>query len=96
MRSDVFWATGSYGKLKVCAYTGCVLDYDPQDQDPEYADIARFDVDEWQQEYPDEDISGHEHDIVDFGFWTDTGQYNEPSYEWRKDFQEDRKPRRET
>jgi hypothetical protein len=79
---------GSYGSLNVDPNDGTVYRYDDApDEEREYGDIVKFDLDELRQwikangtpEWAgraDEIVApGGEFDIVDVGFWTDTGDY---------------------
>ncbi|MGP1614995.1 MAG: hypothetical protein ACTS5Y_08090 [Pollutimonas bauzanensis] len=70
---------GSYGSLIVNAVTGTVLGYDTEGTDnTEYADIVRFDLDEyraWAAEHAPRVLNWDEGDIVGISFWTDTGEY---------------------
>jgi hypothetical protein len=52
--------------------------------------IRRFDLREWRQQYPDESLSGSDHDILDFGYWYDGGdssmEYEPPAEDWREEY----------
>ena len=81
-----FYVYGSHGELTVDADTGDVIELMDQTYDSEeYRDIVRFDVHEWRREYPTEAIEGTGMDILDIGFWTDTGEYIGPEQSWRDD-----------
>ena len=74
---------GSYGELIVDGESGKVLDYEPFPYEPpEYADIVRFDVEEFRHFYFD-DPDCNWADIVDIGFWTDKGDFIAPETEHR-------------
>ena len=49
----------------------------------ELENIHVIDVQEWQEKYPHEQLCGS-HDILDFGYWTDDGEYEEPAHDWRE------------
>jgi hypothetical protein len=75
---------GSYGTLKVDPYDGTVIRYDdaPDYGDEDYKDIVKFDLEEFRRwlaqnapEFADIVVPGGEFDIVDVGFWLDTGDY---------------------
>lgn len=85
----IFRVTGNQGMLVVDTMTGNVLRYLPE-EDSGYHDIVQLDVREWQHTYPNETITSGDHDILDFGFWTITGQYQEADTDWRADFRRDR------
>jgi hypothetical protein len=44
-----------------------------------------IDIKEWKNKYPDEDPFKADHDILDFGYWDETGEYIEPCEEWREE-----------
>lgn len=75
-----FTVTGSYGDLIADAKTGAVLqydrglDFDPDQPDEGYGDIARFDVAEWTSFYAGENPEDGM-DILDIGYWTWAGDY---------------------
>ena len=47
---------------------------------------AVVDVDEWRRRYPGEwGMLDRQHDILDFGYWTDAGLYEPPCEDWRRD-----------
>lgn len=67
---------GSYGSLRVDRHSGAVLHYTPYPDDTaEYADIARFDVNEARLHYADEWPGISRLDIIRIGFWTAAGAY---------------------
>ena len=51
----------------------------------DYPDIAQLDLDEWLITSTGENPETGEHDILDFGYWTEDGEYSEPSAEFRRD-----------
>jgi hypothetical protein len=59
---------GNYGTLTVHVSTGIVVSYDPEGNEPEYADIKRFDP-------ADLARCPGGGDILFFGFWDDQGRY---------------------
>jgi len=69
--------TGNHGTLRVCAYTGAILEYEP-DEDGSYDEIARIDIGEWNSHYPDEKINGTYVDILDVAYWGKDGSYEKP------------------
>lgn len=80
---------GNYGTLYVDISTGYVKRYQPlENEEPEYQDIVRVNIDElvdW-LERNDVDTSvepGDGIDIVNIGFWTKSGGYEEPEEEHR-------------
>jgi len=80
--------SGSYGELDVHRETGAVLAYRSQGEDPEYANIARIDVAEYQQWLATHRApsawSGVEIvDICAVGFWTTDGVYEAPIEDFR-------------
>lgn len=76
---NTFIVFGNHGELTVDAETGKVEAYDFSNGDSDdYKDILRFDVSEWHNTYPIEPLAGRSLDILDFGFWTDTGAYEAP------------------
>ncbi|MGQ7794505.1 hypothetical protein ACUN0C_19035 [Faunimonas sp. B44] len=67
---------GNYGEMLVNERNGRVIRYTPSDEGSDYADIVRVDLKEFALAYPGET---HSHiDIVDIGFWTNTGEYCAP------------------
>jgi hypothetical protein len=78
--------TGSWGTLHVCPTTGKVVSrHDLYPNDPQgYRTIIKFDVAEWRRTYPGTQLQGG--DILDFGYWTEDGHYEEPAYDWRRGF----------
>lgn len=75
---------GSYGTLKVDPNDGTVIKHDdaPDYGDEDYKDIVKFDLEEFRRwlaqnapEFADIVVPGEEFDIVDVGFWLDTGEY---------------------
>ena len=76
---------GSYGELTVDGHTGRVLNYDAQDQDPDYSDILRVNLKEYRRTYG---VVHADIDILDIGFITDAGMHVAPDLEWRKEVQE--------
>lgn len=73
---------GSHGKLLVDAKTGVVLESPEQS---EYANITRFDLEEWKQWYQGSSVlkpeyakrNPAEYDILDIGYWERDGDGNE-------------------
>jgi hypothetical protein len=45
--------------------------------------IVRFDLEEYRKYYQGEPAPSS-YDILDLGYWTDTGQYEPPEMDWRK------------
>jgi hypothetical protein len=75
---------GSYGSLRVDPNDGTVIRHDdaPDYGDEDYKDIVKFDLEEFRQwlaqnapEFADIVVPGGEFDIVDVGFWLDSGDY---------------------
>lgn len=73
----------SNGELKVNSKTGKVIKCDMSTDGEGIDQIERFDIEEykkfWNAEITD-DI-----DILNLGYWTKDGQYEEPADDWRKD-----------
>lgn len=85
-----FEVTGSHGTLTVDCQTGRVLDYQHDDDDSEYSNIERFDLEEWRSYYGKELVSSI--DILDLGFWYYPNKlvrwpvYGGPEQDWRNEF----------
>lgn len=80
---DVMTVHGSYGDL-ILDQWGKVIEYiDPYDE-PDYADIIRFNLEEYKHTYGQVDS---DYDILDLGFWFRKPDgsigYEPPAYEWR-------------
>lgn len=88
--TDAIQIWGNYGKLDVRADTGAVIEYEPDRSEPEhaYAEIVRFDLEEWGRTYPNETCEGG--DILDFGYWyrrmDGFVDYEPPCEDWREEF----------
>ena len=81
-----FYVNGSHGEMRADALTGHVIELNNDDYNSiEYNVIVRFDIDEWRQKYPDEELNGMNMDILDIGFWCSDGEYVPPEEEWRED-----------
>lgn len=78
--------TSSNGEVDFNADTGYVLEVRSANAKYEnyLFDIVRVDVDEWNREYPGEDIANY-HDVLDFGTWDRFGIYEKPCLSWRRD-----------
>lgn len=97
---NTFEVTSSWAIYTADAITGLLIKMDREcDHDcyycdsvndcPNTASIPRcFDVDEWLKAYPGETLPGMSIDILDLGYWTITGYYEEPCEDWRSDFRE--------
>jgi hypothetical protein len=71
----------SHGDITIDAQTGVVISHG---NNTEYADIARFDLEEYRAQYPDEkEVRGY--DILDLGYFLKDGTYEEPDHHWRRD-----------
>lgn len=79
MDTNQFEVYGCYGTMTVEVRTGKVLGYEPLLADePEYADIARFDIPTYVTAYG-LDISPGDHVcIMDLAFWSHEGWYFDP------------------
>jgi hypothetical protein len=75
---------GSYGTLSADPNDGTVIRHDdaPDYGDEDYKDIVKFDLEEFRRwlaqnapEFADIVVPGGEFDIVDVGFWLDSGDY---------------------
>lgn len=84
---NTFTICGSCGELVVNT-TGLVLEHIayPHDGMDGYPEIAYIDVSEWRVTYPGQRLAGIEWDVLDFGGWSENGQYFSPC---REAFQED-------
>jgi hypothetical protein len=81
MRTFIVYGCG--GELTVSASSGHVLEYDDMGYgDNEYAAIVFVNVDEWRNSHPG-DVPDRI-DILDLGYWTDTGEYEPPKNDWRR------------
>jgi len=77
-----FTVHGNYGQLTAKVSTGVVIEYEPSKEgQTEYADIIRFDVEEYAAAYPGENLELI--DVCDIGFWTTVGEYEPPVSEYR-------------
>ena len=76
MTNNTFTVNGMFGNLSVKVSTGCVLVYHPM-HEPQYADIRRFNVQEWRGFY-NADPANEWIDILDIGFWDTNGIYSPP------------------
>jgi len=91
-RPDFVVISGSWGELEVDPETGEVLYYYPRYYDADalegedYNKIARLDVQEWRETYPNREMAGDTvHDILDWGYWTVDGVYEPPCESYRMD-----------
>lgn len=87
-RTITVW--GNYGELDIHRETGEVLSYQPADDTtPDYADIVRFDVAEYQAWLASTTVTTatwdqiESIDVVDIGFWSKDGSYEPPVAEHR-------------
>lgn len=79
---NIIHVGGNHGNLEVDADTGAVLSYEYEGFDSDgYKIIVRFDVAEFRQAYPNEDIVGTYVDILDIGYWYSKGDDGELGYE---------------
>ena len=77
-----FTVHGNYGQLTAKVSTGAVIEYEPNKEgQTDYADIIRFDVEEYAAAYPSENLEWI--DICDIGFWTTAGEYEPPVSDFR-------------
>lgn len=79
---------GTYGDIKVEPYTGRTLE---KITIPEYADIDRYDVREYQLFYSEDEYPPDGIDVLDIGFWTNKGDYVPPDTTHREMVQGNRK-----
>jgi hypothetical protein len=81
-----FTASGNWGELTCDVATGDVLQYDRagdyENAGDGYDDIVNLDSKEWQETYPEGDISAG-HDILDFGSTDKAGRYVAAESDWR-------------
>lgn len=85
--SPYMWVHSSHGKIKVDKTSGeCVAVYnekgDRSFRDNELLTIVKFDIDEYEKKYGP---APYIIDILDLGYWTDHGHYEEPAHDWRED-----------
>ena len=90
---STFEVSGSHGTLVVNASTGEVVDGRLESGCPCgdycYNSIILFNLAEWQQRYPGEDLESVGCvDILDLGYWMCDGRYSPPQEDWRKEFAE--------
>ena len=72
---------GSHGDLLIES-DGTPLGFIPEG----YADIMRFDVDEYFQFWTLDDPKRYcEFDILDLGYWNADGTYEPPAHDWREE-----------
>ncbi|MDE2365149.1 MAG: hypothetical protein KGM42_20930 [Hyphomicrobiales bacterium] len=75
--ADTIEIFGNYGIVEVNAADGTIRSFNEADSDANefsnYRDIVRFDVDEWREFYKSKRIAVKAIDILDIGFWYDTG-----------------------
>ena len=86
---DLFTINGSYGSLNIDCKTGkvhSILDTSYDGYEGEYDDIDRFNIEEWEKEYPGELLKDQEIDILDFGYWLKDGTYYEPTESFREEY----------
>ena len=57
----------------------------------DYPEIVRINVEEWLQRYPHETPYNMTHDILDWGTWMKSGEYEEPCESWRLERESERK-----
>lgn len=89
MTKHVITFFGNYGEIDVDAATGEVVVYRPEEGgEPDYADIVRVDLDERRRWYAAKGLPLSDPqpggDILDVGFWTSDGTYEEPADDWRE------------
>lgn len=83
------YITGSHGRLVVETDTGRVDEMLSTYETDEYKNIDAVDIEEWLARYPFEQLTdGASYDILDFGYWTDMGDYEPPCEDWRRDIKE--------
>jgi len=95
-----FTITGSHGELTVETTYGLIIDRvrwtdtyrdengkwrEIPDWPNAYDDIAKFDLAEWRAFYPGEEPDGMHIDILDMGFWTNTGEYCAAEFDFREE-----------
>lgn len=91
-----FTLNSSWGNVVVDASNGWVIPSrshyypDPKNENPyPLRNITAVDIAEWRKTYPNDQLEGLEHDILDFGYWQEPGhQYVEPDADWRAEFRE--------
>ena len=79
---------GNYGTLEADDITGMVIKYLPMPgEEHDYADIVQFDLDERCRWYASQGIRlstpQPDGDILDVGFWTNTGEYVSAEHDYR-------------
>ena len=81
-----FTIYSSHGELSVRVDDGEILNVDStEDEDDYLPNIARIDIDEWEAQYPGEELKDSHHDILNFGYWNNDGSYDKPEQSWRED-----------
>lgn len=53
-----------------------------------YVGIMRFDVFEYFRYWHEDPGCVEQFDILDLGYWMETGDYEEPCHDWRADYKE--------
>jgi len=84
---------GSYGKLVAYKDTGVVIPKESDFMDGDegdfsshtYRDIVMIDVLELKETYYSFSLL-NEFDILDVGYWTNTGKYEPPCHVWREEY----------
>ncbi len=77
---------GSHGELMIDSEGYIVSAWHEDPQNPEYDNIHRFDLVEAGKYFGKLSAS---YDILDLGFWTKDGKYEEPSTDFRKECEAD-------
>lgn len=73
------------GDISFNPNTGKVDPSSVEDFDPDFGSKpVRVDVVEWRMFYCEALVDDTDHDVLDFGFWSEDGTYEPPSYEWRE------------
>jgi hypothetical protein len=83
---------GSGGSFLVSTETGMPIDGRRRRRG--YALVTRVDWDEWRRTYPGEDPAGMLLDVLDVGYWYDTGMitgYEPAAADWRREFADHRR-----
>ena len=88
-KMTTFTVHGNYGQVTAQISTGVVIKYEPEAEGlGEYADIIRFDVEEYAAAYPGENPDWI--DICDIGFWTTAGEFEPPVSDFRAEIASNR------
>jgi len=78
----------SHGSLTCNKETGMVIEcslFHGENENERIAQIAKFDLEEWKKCYVGESLPDYL-DILDLGYWTKNGEYEQPVIDWRNEY----------